>query len=75
MKLIKRLLWMIPLIIKWIFIFALWIAVIVGINAVVILALALLFSFIPDILFKVIVIIFMIATIIWLAWEEAGEHV
>ena len=48
MKLIKRLLWMIPLIIKWIFIFALWTIAIVGIIAI---------------------------TVVWLAWEEAGEHV
>lgn len=75
MKLIKRLLWMIPLIIKWIFIFALWIAAIVSINVVVIAALAFVFSLAPAILFNGIVIVFMAATIIWLAWEEAGEHV
>ena len=75
MKLIKRLLWMIPLIIKWIFIFALWIAVILGINTVVIAVLAFLFSLTPAILFNGIVIVFMTITIIWLAWEEAGEHV
>ena len=75
MKLIKRLLWMIPLIIKWIFIFALWIAAIVGINAVVIAALAFLFSLTPAILFNGIVIIFIAFTIIWIAWDEAGEHV
>ena len=75
MKLIKRLLWMIPLIIKWIFIFALWIAVILGINAVVIAALAFLFSLTPAILFNGIVIVFIAITIIWIAWEEAGEHV
>ena len=75
MKLIKRLLWMIPLIIKWIFIFALWIAAIVGINVVVIAALAFVFSLAPVILFKGIVIVFMAITIIWLAWEEVGEHV
>lgn len=75
MKLIKRLLWMIPLIIKWIFIFALWIAAIVGINVVVIAALAFVFSLAPAILFNGIVIVFMAATIIWLAWEEAGKHV
>ena len=75
MKLIKRLLWTIPLIIKWIFIFALWIAAIVGINAVVIAVLAFLFSLTPAILFNSIVIVFMAITIIWIAWEEAGEHV
>lgn len=75
MKLIKRLLWMIPLIIKWIFIFALWIAAILGINAVVIAVLAFLFSLTPAILFNGIVIVFMVITIIWIAWEEAGEHV
>ena len=75
MKLIKRLLWMIPLFIKWIFIFALWIAAIVGINVVVIAALAFVFSLAPAILFNGIVIVFMAATIIWLAWEEAGEQV
>ena len=75
MKLIKRLLWMIPLIIKWIFIFALWIAAIVGINVVVIAALAFVFSLAPAILFNGIVIIFIAIVIIWLAWEEAGEHV
>ena len=75
MKLIKRLLWMIPLIIKWIFIFALWIAAILGINAVVIAALAFLFSLAPAILFNGIVIVFMAIVVIWLAWEEAGEHV
>ena len=75
MKLIKRLLWMIPLIIKWIFIFALWIAAILGINAVVIAVLAFLFSLTPAILFNGIVIVFMTITIIWIAWEEAGEHV
>ena len=75
MKLIKRLLWMIPLIIKWIFIFALWIAVILGIDAVVIAALAFLFSLTPTILCNGIIVIFMAITIIWLAWEEAGEHV
>ncbi len=75
MKLIKRLLWMIPLIIKWIFIFALWIAIILGINAVVIAALAFLFSLTPAILFNGIVVVFMAITIIWIAWEEAGEHV
>ena len=75
MKLIKRLLWMIPLIIKWIFIFALWIAVIVGINAAVIAVLAFLFSLTPAILFNGIVVVFMAITIIWIAWEEAGEHV
>ena len=66
---------MIPLIIKWIFIFTLWIAVILGINAVVIAALAFLFSLAPAILFNGIVIVFMAITIIWIAWEEAGEHV
>ena len=75
MKLIKRLLWMIPLIIKWIFIFTLWIAAIVGINVVVIAALAFLFSLAPAILFNGIVIAFMVITIIWLAWEEADEYV
>ena len=75
MKLIKRLLWMIPLIIKWIFIFALWIAAILGINAVVIAVLAFLFSLTPAIIFNGIVIVFMAITIIWIAWEEAGEHV
>lgn len=75
MKLIKRLLWMIPLIIKWIFIFALWIAAIVGINVVVIAALAFVFSLTPTILLSGIVIVFMAITIIWLAWEETGEHV
>ncbi|MEE1027757.1 MAG: hypothetical protein UH211_03625 [Agathobacter sp.] len=66
---------MIPFIIKWIFIFALWIAAIVGINVVVIAALAFVFSLAPAILFNGIVIVFMAATIIWLAWEEASEHV
>jgi hypothetical protein len=75
MKLIKRLLWTIPLIIKWIFIFALWIAVILGINIVAIAALAFLFSLTPVILFKGIVITFMAITIILLAWDEAGKHV
>ena len=75
MKLIKRLLWMIPLIIKWIFIFALWIAAILGINTVVIAVLAFLFSLTPAILFNGIVIVFMAITIIWIAWEEADEHV
>ena len=75
MKLVKRLLWMIPLIIKWIFIFALWIAVIVGINAAVIAVLAFLFSLTPAILFNGIVVVFMVITIIWIAWEEAGEHI
>lgn len=75
MKLIKRLLWMIPLIIKWIFIFALSIAAIVGINAVVFAVLAFLFSLTPAILFNGIVIVFMAIAIIWIAWEEAGEHV
>ena len=75
MKLIKRLLWMIPLIIKWIFIFALWITAILVINVVVVAALVFLFSLTPAILFNGIVIVFMAATIIWLAWDEAGEHV
>ena len=75
MKLIKRLLWTLPLIIKWIFIFALWITAIVCINIVVISALAFVFSLAPAILFNGIVIVFMAATIIWIAWEEAGEHV
>lgn len=75
MKLIKRLLWMIPLIIKWIFIFALWIAAILVINIIVVAVLAFLFSLTPVILFNGIVIVFMIITIIWLAWDEAGEHV
>ena len=75
MKLIKRLLWMIPLIIKWIFIFALWIAAIVGINVVVIAALAFVFSLAPAILLNGIVIVFIAIVVIWLAWEEAGEHV
>ena len=75
MKLIKRLLWMIPLIIKWIFIFALWIAALVGINVVVIAALVFVFSLAPTILFNGIVIVFIAITIIWIAWEEAGEHV
>lgn len=75
MKLIKRLLWMIPLIIKWIFIFALWIAAILIINTVVIAALAFLFSLTPAILFNGIVVVFMAITIIWIAWEEAGEHI
>ena len=75
MKLIKRLLWMIPLIIKWIFIFALWITAIFVINVVVVAALAFLFSLTPAILFNGIVIVFMAITIIWLAWDEAGEHV
>ena len=75
MKLIKRLLWMIPLIIKWIFIFALWIAVILGINIAIIAVLTFLLSLTPTILLGGIVIVFMAITIIWLAWEEAGEHV
>lgn len=75
MKLIKRLLWMIPLIIKWVFIFALWIAALLVINGVVIAAVAFLFSLTPAILFNGIVIVFMAMVIIWLAWEEAGEHV
>ena len=75
MKLIKRLLWMIPLIIKWIFIFALWITAILVINIVVVAALAFLFSLTPAILFNGIVIVFMVIVIIWLAWDEAGEHV
>ncbi len=75
MKLIKRLLWTIPLIIKWIFIFTLLIAIIFGINAAVIVAVAFLFSLTPTIIFNSIVIIFMAITIIWIAWEEAGEHV
>ena len=75
MKLIKRLLWMIPLIIKWIFIFALLIAVIFGAYVVVIAALAFLFSLTPAILFNGIVVVFMAIVVIWLAWEEAGEHV
>ena len=75
MKLIKRLLWMIPLIIKWIFIFALWITAIFVINIVVVAALAFLFSLTPAILFNGIVIVFMVIVIIWLAWDEAGEHV
>ena len=75
MKLIKRLLWMIPLIIKWILIFALWITAILVINIVVVAALACLFSLTPAILFNGIVIVFMAVTIIWIAWEEAGEHV
>jgi hypothetical protein len=66
---------MIPLIIKWIFIFALWIAVILGINAVVIVALVFLFSLTPAIVFNGIVIVFMAITIIWLAWDEAGKHI
>lgn len=75
MKLIKRLLWMIPLMIKWILIFALWIAVILGINAVVIAAVVFLFSLTPTIIFNGIVIAFIAVTIVYLAWEEAGEHV
>lgn len=75
MKLIKRLLWMIPLIIKWIFIFALWIAALLVINGVVIAAVVFLFSLAPAIIFNGIVIIFIAITIIWIAWEEAGEHV
>jgi hypothetical protein len=75
MKLIKRLLWMIPLIIKWIFIFALWITAILVINIVVVAVLAFLFSLTPVILFNGIVVVFMAITIIWIAWEEAGEHV
>ena len=75
MKLIKRLLWMIPLIIKWILIFALWITAILVINIVVVAALAFLFSLTPAILFNGIVIVFMVIVIIWLAWDEAGEHV
>ena len=75
MKLIKRLLWTIPLIIKWILIFILWIAVILGINIAIIAVLAFLFSLTPAILFNGIVVVFMAITIIWIAWEEAGEHV
>ena len=74
MKLIKRLLWMIPLTIKWIFISALWIVAILGIYAAVIAALTFLFS-VPGIFFNGIVIVFMVIIIIWIAWEEAGEHV
>ena len=75
MKLIKRLLWMIPLIIKWIFIFTLFIAAILGINAIVIAVLAFLFSLAPAILLNGIAIIFMAIAIIWIAWDEAGEHI
>lgn len=75
MKPIKRLFWTILLIVKWIFIFALWITAIVGINVVIIAALAFLFSLAPAILFNSIVVVFIAITIIWLAWEEAGEHV
>ena len=52
-----------------------WIAVILGINAVVIAALAFLFSLTPAILFNGIVVVLMTIIIIWIAWEEAGEHV
>lgn len=75
MKLIKRLLWTILLIIKWIFIFALWIAVIFGINAAVVVALAFLFSLTPGIVFTGIVVVFMTIITVYIAWEEAGEHV
>ncbi len=75
MKLIKRLLWTILLIIKWIFIFALWMVAILGIYAVALAALAFVFSLTPAILFNGIVVTFMAITIIWIAWEEAGEHV
>ena len=75
MKLIKRLLWMIPLIIKWILIFTLIIAIIFGINAAVSAALAFLFSSTPEIVFAGIVVVFMTIIVIWTAWEEAGEHV
>ena len=75
MKLIKRLLWMIPITIKWIFIFALCIAALLGICIVAIAALISLCSLAPVILFKGIVIAFIVITIIWLAWEEAGEHI
>lgn len=75
MKLIKRLLWTILLIIKWIFICMLGTIAILGIYAIAIAALAFLFSLTPAILFNGIVIAFMAITIIWLAWEEAGEHV
>ena len=74
MKLIKRLLWMIPLTIKWIFIFALLIVTILGIYSAVIAALKFLFSA-PDIFFNGIVIVFVIIAIIWIAWWEAGEYV
>ena len=79
MKLIKRLLWMIPLIIKWILIFALWIAAMLGIKAVVTAAVtaavAFLLSLTPTILFYSIIIVFMVIISICLAWGEAGGHV
>jgi hypothetical protein len=75
MKLIKRLLWTILLIIKGIFIFALWMAAIFGIYIVAIATLAFVFSLAPAILFNCIVIALIAITIVWIAWEEAGEHV
>ena len=75
MKLIKRLLWMIPLTIKWIFIFALLIAAILGVYAAMIAVSKFLFSLTPAVLFNGIIIIFVAIIIIWMAWEEAGEHV
>jgi hypothetical protein len=41
----------------------------------VVAVLAFLFSLTPVILFNGIVIVFMIIAIVWLAWDEAGEHV
>lgn len=75
MTLLKRLLWMIPMTIKWIFIFALWI---VGIAFFVLLMSvlgALILALTPALIAWGLVIAFIAGTIGFLAWEDAGDHV
>ena len=75
MKLFKRLLWMIPMTIKWIFIFALWIVGIVFCVLLMSVLGALIFALTPALIAWGLVIAFITGTIGFLAWEDAGDHV
>lgn len=75
MKLLKRLLWMIPMTIKWIFIFALWIVGIAFFVLLMSVLSALILALTPAIIAWGLVIVFVVGTIGFLAWEDAGDHV
>lgn len=75
MKLFKRLLWMIPMTIKWIFIFALWIVGIVFCVLLMSIVSGLILALTPALIAWGLVIAFIAGTIGFLAWEDAGDHV
>ena len=75
MALLKRLLWMIPMTIKWIFIFALWIVGIIFFVLLMSVLGGLILALTPALIALGLVIAFIVVTIGFLAWEDAGDHV